>query len=56
MSSWSLLMNELKPQDEICKTIAENGGIDAILQCIDHSGEQSNKDAAKVCCSLLGKV
>lgn len=43
-------------QDEICKYIAENGGIDALLQCVDHSGEHGNKTAARVCCSLLSKV
>ncbi|OIW01914.1 hypothetical protein TanjilG_15239 [Lupinus angustifolius] len=42
--------------DEICKSIAEKGGIDAILRCIDDSGEQGNKAVAKVCCSLLSKV
>jgi len=43
-------------QDEICKSIAEKGGIDAVLRCIDDSGEHGNKAAAKVCCSLLSKV
>lgn len=44
------------PQDEICTTISENGGIDAVLQCIDDSSEQGNNTVAKVCCSLLTKV
>ncbi|KAH1188726.1 hypothetical protein GmHk_20G056646 [Glycine max] len=43
-------------QDEICKSIAEKGGIDAILRRIDDSGEQGNKAVAKVCCSLLSKL
>lgn len=43
-------------QDEICKSIAENGGIDAVLRCIDDSGEQGNKIVARACCSLLSKV
>lgn len=43
-------------QDEICKSIAEKGGIDAVLRCMDDSGEQGNKAVAKVCCSLLSKV
>lgn len=43
-------------QDEICKSIAENGGIDALLRCIDDSGEQGNSTVAIVCCSLLSKV
>ncbi|KAL2347847.1 hypothetical protein Fmac_001847 [Flemingia macrophylla] len=42
--------------DEICKSIAEKGGIDAVLKCIDDSGEQGNKAVAKVCCSLLSKL
>eukprot|EP00257_Ricinus_communis_P017923 XP_015576491.1 armadillo repeat-containing protein 6 [Ricinus communis] len=42
--------------DEICKSIAERGGIDAILQCIDDSGEQGNKTVARTCCSLLSKL
>ncbi|CAJ1932791.1 unnamed protein product [Sphenostylis stenocarpa] len=41
--------------DEICKSIAEKGGIDAVLRCVDDSGEQGNKAVAKVCCSLLSK-
>lgn len=43
-------------QDEICKSIAEKGGVDAVLRCINDSGEQGNKAVAKVCCSLLSKV
>lgn len=43
-------------QDEICKSIAESGGIDAVLQCIDDSAEQGNKTVARTCCSLLSKV
>ena len=52
-----LLMLEIfLVQDEICKSIAESGGIDAVLQCIDDSGEQGNKVVARTCCSLLSKV
>lgn len=43
-------------QDEICRSIAESGGVDALLQCIDDSGEQGNENVARVCCSLLCKV
>jgi len=43
-------------QDEICKSIAEKGGVDAVLRCINDSAEQGNKAVAKVCCSLLSKV
>lgn len=50
------IYSNCKRQDEICKSIAENGGIDALLNCIDDSGAQGNKVAAKVCCSLLSKV
>jgi len=43
-------------QDEICKSIAESGGIDVIFKCIDDSGEHGNKIVARACCSLLSKV
>ncbi|KAB2634411.1 armadillo repeat-containing protein 6 [Pyrus ussuriensis x Pyrus communis] len=46
----------LVESDEICTSIAENGGIDAVLLCIDDSSEQGNKTVAKVCCSLLCKL
>ncbi|KAJ3700205.1 hypothetical protein LUZ61_003910 [Rhynchospora tenuis] len=42
--------------DEICKSISENGGVDVILQYIDESGLQGNRAIAKSCCSLLSKV
>lgn len=58
---WHLLfcvffMGSLWLQDEICRSIAESGGIDAVLRCIDDSGEQGNQTVARVCCSLLSKV
>lgn len=43
-------------QDEICKSIADAGGIDALLKCVDDSGELGNKIVARNCCSLLCKV
>lgn len=52
----SLTLKFFCPQDEICISIAEKGGIDALLRCIDDSGEQGNKTVARVCCSLLSKV
>lgn len=42
--------------DEICRSISENGGIDATLQCIDDSGEHNNRATARACCSLLSKL
>ncbi|XP_027105897.1 uncharacterized protein [Coffea arabica] len=42
--------------DEVCRSVADNGGIDAILHCIDDCGEQGNKAAARTYCSLLSKV
>ncbi|CAN0878984.1 Protein THALLO [Linum grandiflorum] len=42
--------------DEICKSIAESGGIDVILKCIDDSGEHGYSDVARTCCSLLAKL
>lgn len=43
-------------QDEICRSISENGGIDAIFQFVDGSGEYNNNAVARACCSLLSKV
>ncbi|KAK4757482.1 hypothetical protein SAY87_018783 [Trapa incisa] len=54
--SASIALKFIAVNDEICKYIAENGGIDALLLCIDHSGEQGNRTAARACCSLLSKV
>ncbi|KAK7308583.1 hypothetical protein VNO77_42202 [Canavalia gladiata] len=51
-----ITLKAIAVNDEICKSIAEKGGIDAILRCIDDSGEQGNKAVAKVCCSLLSKL
>ncbi|KAL9224977.1 hypothetical protein vseg_000951 [Gypsophila vaccaria] len=42
--------------DDICRSVAEKGGIDAVLQCIDDSGEQCNNAVARSCCSLLAKL
>uniref|UniRef100_A0A0E0GDA4 LRRK2 ARM repeat domain-containing protein n=1 Tax=Oryza nivara TaxID=4536 RepID=A0A0E0GDA4_ORYNI len=42
--------------DEICRSISENGGIDVLLRCIDEASEQKNKVIAKSCCSLLSKL
>ncbi|XP_062221924.1 uncharacterized protein LOC133921171 [Phragmites australis] len=42
--------------DEICRSISENGGIDVLLQCIDEAGEHKNKVIARSCCSLLSKL
>ncbi|RDX57832.1 Armadillo repeat-containing protein 6, partial [Mucuna pruriens] len=41
--------------DEICKSIAEKGGIDAVLRCIDDSGDQGNKAVAKLAGSDTNK-
>lgn len=54
--SASIALKAVAVNDEICTTISENGGIDAVLQCIDDSSEQGNKTVAKVCCSLLTKL
>ncbi|KAK1603168.1 hypothetical protein QYE76_018780 [Lolium multiflorum] len=42
--------------EEICRSISEDGGIDVLLQCIDEAGVQKNKVIAKSCCSLLSKL
>ncbi|XP_038712811.1 armadillo repeat-containing protein 6 isoform X2 [Tripterygium wilfordii] len=54
--SASIALKAVAVNDEICKSIAENGGIDAVLRCIDDSGDQGNEIVAKSCCSLLSKL
>ncbi|KAL5705846.1 hypothetical protein ACHQM5_024086 [Ranunculus cassubicifolius] len=54
--SASVALKAVAVNDEICMSIAECGGIDSVLQCIDDSGEQSNTVVAKACCSLLSKL
>lgn len=54
--SASIALKAVAVNDEICKSVAENGGIDALLRCIDDSGLQGNKTVARICCSLLSKL
>ncbi|KAM7474918.1 hypothetical protein LguiB_022161 [Lonicera macranthoides] len=54
--SASIALKSVAINDEICRSVAEVGGIDAVLCRIDDSGEQGNTTAAKACCSLLSKV
>ncbi|KAJ4963310.1 hypothetical protein NE237_023249 [Protea cynaroides] len=54
--SASIALKAVAVNDEICRLIADNGGIDAVLSCIDDSGEQNNKIVAKAFCSLLSKL
>ncbi|XP_028765879.1 armadillo repeat-containing protein 6 [Neltuma alba] len=54
--SASIALKAIAVNDEICRSIAEKGGIDALLRCIDDSGKQGNKGVARVCCSLLSKL
>ncbi|KAF8729851.1 hypothetical protein HU200_017308 [Digitaria exilis] len=49
-------LKSIAVNDEICRSISENGGIDVLLQCIGEAGEQKNKVIAKSCCSLLSKL
>lgn len=49
-------LKSIAVNDEICRSISENGGIDVLLQCIDEAGEQKNKVVARSCCSLLSKL
>ncbi|KAJ8530952.1 hypothetical protein K7X08_023833 [Anisodus acutangulus] len=53
--SASVALKAVAVNDEICRAVADNGGIGAILQCIDDSGEQGEKVVARTCCSLLSK-
>ncbi|XP_057965199.1 uncharacterized protein LOC131155801 isoform X2 [Malania oleifera] len=54
--SASITLKAIAVNDEICRSIAENGGIDAVLRCIDDSGLQRNRTVARACCSLLSKL
>ncbi|XVF45186.1 hypothetical protein PTKIN_Ptkin02bG0184800 [Pterospermum kingtungense] len=54
--SASIALKAVSVNDEICKSIADAGGIDALLKCVDDSGELGNKIVARTCCSLLSKL
>ncbi|XP_075108465.1 uncharacterized protein LOC107781027 [Nicotiana tabacum] len=54
--SASIALKAVAVNDEICRAVADNGGIDAILRCIDDSSEQGEKVVARTCCSLLSKL
>ncbi|XP_022746473.1 armadillo repeat-containing protein 6 [Durio zibethinus] len=54
--SVSIALKAVAVNDEICKSIADAGGIDALLKCVDDSGEQGNKTVARTCCLLLSKL
>lgn len=54
--SASVALKAVAVNDEICRSVAEKGGIDSILRCIDDSGKQRNKTVARTCCSLLSKL
>ncbi|GMH16226.1 hypothetical protein Nepgr_018067 [Nepenthes gracilis] len=54
--SASVALKAVAVNDEICRVVAGKGGIDAILRCIDGSGECGNKVVARSCCSLLSKL
>ncbi|VFQ65803.1 unnamed protein product [Cuscuta campestris] len=49
-------LKSIAVNEEICRAVADNGGIDALLSCIDDSGQQGNQAFAKTCCSLLSKL
>ncbi|KAL3621179.1 hypothetical protein CASFOL_036091 [Castilleja foliolosa] len=54
--SASIALKVVAVNEEICRSIANSGGIDVILKCLDDSGLQGNSDVAKACCSLLSKL
>ncbi|WOL19981.1 armadillo repeat-containing protein 6 [Canna indica] len=56
LSSACIALKAVAVNDEICKSIAESGGIDATLQCLDESCDRNNKTIARTCCSLLSKL
>ncbi|KAI8014341.1 Armadillo repeat-containing protein 6 [Camellia lanceoleosa] len=54
--SATMTLKAVAVNDEICRSIAASGGVDAVLRCIGDSGEQGNKIVARACCSLLSKL
>ncbi|KAL3814198.1 hypothetical protein ACJIZ3_015466 [Penstemon smallii] len=54
--SASIALRAVAVNDEICRAIANNGGIDVVLRCIDDSGLQGNYAVARACLSLLSKL
>ncbi|XP_074292932.1 uncharacterized protein LOC141619811 [Silene latifolia] len=54
--SASVALKAVVVNDDICRSVADKGGIDAVLQCIDDSGEEYNTAVARSCCSLLCKL
>nr|XP_043621206.1 armadillo repeat-containing protein 6 [Erigeron canadensis] len=54
--SATIALKAVAVNDEICRSVAENGGIDSLLICIDDCGVQGNNIVAKACCSLLSKL
>lgn len=56
LATFCTTLKSIAVNDEICKSIAENGGLDVVLQCIDDSGNQRNKALAKTSCSLLTQL
>ncbi|THG20869.1 hypothetical protein TEA_024089 [Camellia sinensis var. sinensis] len=54
--SATMTLKAVAVNDEICRSIAASGGVDAVLRCIGDSGEQGNKIVARAACSLLSKL
>ncbi|PWA81988.1 Armadillo-like helical [Artemisia annua] len=54
--SATIALKAIAVNDDICRSVAENGGIDSLLICIDDAGVQGNSIVAKACCSLLSKL
>nr|GEV33094.1 hypothetical protein [Tanacetum cinerariifolium] len=54
--SATIALKAIAVNDDICRSVAENGGIDSLLVCIDDAGVQGNSSVAKACCTLLSKL
>ncbi|KAK6135686.1 hypothetical protein DH2020_030563 [Rehmannia glutinosa] len=54
--SASIALRAVAVNDEICRSVANSGGIDVVLRCLDDSGVQGNDAVARACCSLLSKL
>jgi hypothetical protein len=56
LSTLCLTLKSLAVNDEICKTVAEQGGLDTVLQFLDQAIQTGNKVVAKSACALLSQL
>ncbi|CAM6010840.1 unnamed protein product [Sphagnum balticum] len=56
LSTLCLTLKSLAVNDEICKAVAEQGGLDTVLQFLDQAIQTGNKVVAKSACALLSQL